>query len=319
MPDETLRQRFEMVAQSAREPVVRRYLEEACRCFSADAYNGAVVMAWNAVAYYIRQVVETISVALFRHNYTILHGQNPPDEMRTINDNLFIHTCRRMGILQDVIDRLGRLRDRRNDCAHPSGIFVLPDETVELVESVRQVVSCQVADERLTEIGILQEFARKASEQEGAAVAQWVEEGLCSQLAHNLLTIFSRNNDVENISGIIGLWHGLWGRLDDISRQRLWNRIIEEIARDVLEGNEAALRTPEELVRLIVWPQPDDTHPSRDRVGQLFVEWLEGLAQSGSFREPDMALARGLRQHMPAPLRDRLQVALQEMTRRYAE
>jgi len=319
MPDETLRRRFEVVVQSANEPMVRQYLEEAYRCFVSEAYNGTVVMTWNAVAYYLRQVIEAISVALFEHNYTILHKQKPPVELWRINDNLFIQTCRRMGVLCDVIGCLDRLRDRRNDCAHPSGIFVSPDETVELAESVRAVVARQVMDERLTDIAILQKFVWTVSEQNGTAIARWVQDTLCPQLAHNLLKIFSSNDEVEDVSGIVGLWRELWNRLDDPIKQRLWDRIERTVQTMLQEGEEATLRTPEELVRFIVWPHPDDEHQSRDRIGQMLVEWLERLAQSGEFREVDMALARRLRQHMPAFLSERFHAVLQEMTRRYTE
>jgi hypothetical protein len=319
MPDETLQRRFEVVVQGTNEPMVRRYLEEAYRCFAAEAYNGTVVMTWNAVAYYLRQVVETISVVLFEYNYTILYDQNPPAELWRINDHLFLQTCRRMGVLCDVIDYLDRLRNRRNDCAHPSGIFVLPDETVELAESIRNVVSRQVTDECLTDMAILREFVQTASEQDGTTIACWVQDALCPKLAHDLLTIFSRNDEVKNISGIVGLWRELWDRLDDPIKQRLWDRIERTVQTMLQEGEEATLRTPEELVRFIVWPHPDDEHQSRDRIGQMLVEWLERLAQSGEFREVDMALARRLRQHMPAFLSERFHAVLQEMTRRYTE
>lgn len=318
MPDEALQERFQRVVQSACEEMVRRYLEEAYRCFAAEAYNGAVVMTWNAVAYYLRQVAEAISVALFKHNYKILQGQDPPPELWRINDNLFIQACKRMGVLSDVIDRLNDLRDCRNKCAHPAGIFASPDETLELVESIRNVISRQVTDERLIDPAIVREFAQVCPEQEGETIAPWVREDLCPQLAHDLLTMFERNDEIKDVLGIIGLWRGLWNRLDGATQQRLWAR-VERIVQAILQETEAALRTPEEAVRLIVWPNPDDEHPSRDRISQLFVEWLERLARSGEFRESDMALARELRQCLPAPLRERLQAALQEMTRRYTE
>jgi hypothetical protein len=53
MPDKVLRQRFKAVANRAVEPLVRQYMEEAYRCFVVGAFNGAVVMIWNAVAYYL--------------------------------------------------------------------------------------------------------------------------------------------------------------------------------------------------------------------------------------------------------------------------
>jgi hypothetical protein len=318
MPEEALRQRFEAVVNSATEPLVRQYLEEAYRCFVAEAFNAAVVMIWNAVAYYLRQVVESISVAFFQHNYRALHDQNPPDELWRINDNLFMQACNRAGILSDVIPALDRLRDRRNHCAHPSGIFVSVDEALELAESIGHVVSRRVAEERLTNPAILREFARNASEPDAEGIAKWVREDLCPQLAHDLLTIFERNDDVTDVSGIIGLWRGLWNRVDEADRQRLWDR-IERIVQNTLRDVDGALRTPEELVRLIVWPAPDAECPPRDRIGELFVTWLEGLAQSGRFKAVDMDLARELRQYLPSYLRERLNYVLQEMARRYVE
>lgn len=318
MPDEALRQRFERIVQNAGEPMVRRYMEEAYRCFVGEAYNGAVVMTWNAIAFYLRQVVEAVGVALFEHNFTVLHRQRPPADLWRINDDLFLQTCRRMGVLSDAIDRLDRLRNRRNDCAHPTGIFVSSDETLELAESVCDVISRQVVDERLTDQAILREFVRIADQRDGETIAPWVREDLCPQLAHDLLTIFERDDEVSDASGIIGLWRGLWDRLDELTQQRLWGR-IERIVEATLQEVETALRSPEEIVRLIIWPNPDDEHSSRDRVGQLFVEWLEQLAQSGEFTAADMELARGLRQHLPASLCGRLRAALQEMSRRYTE
>jgi hypothetical protein len=318
MPDKVLRQRFKAVTNRAVEPLVRQYMEEAYRCFVAEAFNAAVVMIWNAVAYYLRQVVESISVAFFQHNYRVLHNQNPPDELWRINDNLFMQACDRAGILSDVIPALDRPRDRRNHCAHPSGIFVSVDETLELAESISDVVSHRVAEERLTKPAILREFARTASRPDGEAIAQWVQEALCPQLAHDLLTIFERNDGVTDVSGIIGMWRGLWNRVDEATHQRLWSR-IERIVQNTLSDVDNALRTPEELVRLIVWPDPNTKHPLRDRIGELFITWLEGLALSGQFRSVDMDLARELRQYLPPSLRERLQAALQEMARRYVE
>ncbi|PMB33864.1 hypothetical protein CEN47_09905 [Fischerella thermalis CCMEE 5319] len=120
------------------------------------------------------------------------------------------------------------------------------------------------------------------------------------------------------MSGIIGLWRGLWNRVDEVTQQRLWCR-IEKIVQNTLSDVDNALRTTEELVRLIVWPAPDAECSPRDRIGELFVVWLEGLVQSGQFRAVDMDLARGLRQYLPPSLCKRLQAALQEMTRRYTE
>jgi len=320
MPTEDLLERFEVVVQSAQESMVRRYLEEAYRCFTAEAYNGAVVMAWNAVSWYLRQVVEAISIPLFEHNYRILYEQNPPGELWRISDGYFIETCQRMGILGEVADKMGeRQRNIRNRCAHPSGYFATADDTVAFVESIREVVSCRVVEERLQDIATVREFIKAANEEDGEIIASWVYDDICGQLSHNLLTMYMRDEDIRNVSGIVGLWQGLWPRIDERQKEGLWDK-LEQAVKKVLQDEEGTgFRTPEDLVRLIVWPSPDEVHEARDRIGELFVEWFERLAERGDFRAVDMDLAREVRQHMPPALRERLQATLEKMTRRYTE
>jgi hypothetical protein len=318
MSGEALLQRFDTVVQSANELLVRQYLEEARCCFAVEAYNGAVVMAWNAAARYLRQVVKAISVVLFVHNYRVLFGQDPPTELWRINDNMFIQTCQRMGVLNEVISGLDSLRNRRNDCAHPSGLFVSAEEAVELVESSRNLVSRRIADERLTNLAILREFVKSAEERDSRDLARWIQDNLCPQLAHDLLTILLRDDEVQDASVIISLWRGLWHRLKDDQREHLWNR-LERAIPTILQDDGAALLTPEKLVQVIVWPPSDEIHEARDRVGRLYIEWFETLVQEGEFRALDMDLARELRQHLPEPLRGRLQTVLEEMMRRYTD
>jgi hypothetical protein len=305
MSNNVLRQRFNAVVNNTSEPSMRRYLEEAYRCFVAEAFTSMVVMLWNAVAYYLRRVVKSINVGFFEYNYETLYGEKPPEDLIKINDNRFIRACESAGILGDVIPILDRLRRCRNECAHPTGIFVSMHEALELIESLINVISLRIEDQRLTKLPALKEFARITNERDGEAIAQWVHEGLCPQLAHDLLTMFEREDKESDVSGIIGLWRGLWNRLDAETQQRLWDR-IERIVQNTLSDVDNALRTPEQLVRLIVWPAPDAECPPRDRIGELFVDWLEGLAQSGQFRYVDGELAYGLRAHLPIYLRDRL-------------
>ncbi len=305
MSNNVLRQRFKAVVNNTSEPSMRRYLEEAYRCFMAKAFTSMVVMLWNAVAYYLRQVVKSINFGFFEYHYKTLHREEPPEDPIQINDNRFIQACERAGILSNVIQTLDRLRIYRNKCAHPTGIFVSMDEALELIKSVVNVISLRIEDQRLTKLPALREFARITNERDGEAIAQWVHEDLCPQLAHDLLTMFEREDKESDVSGIIGLWRGLWNRLDAETQQRLWDR-LERIVQNTLSDVDNALRTPEQLVRLFIWPAPDAECPPRDRIGELFVNWLEGLAQSGQFRDIDGELAYGLRAHLPISLRDRL-------------
>lgn len=322
MLDKTFLQCFDAVVKSTREDTVCRYLEEARRCFAAEAYNGAVVMTWNAVACYLRQVVEAIGVALFRYNYYAMQAEEPPIELWRINDSLMIQTCKRMGILPGVLQGLDDLRIFRNSCAHPTGVFASDKEAVEFVENIYGCVSRSVNDERLAGIAVVLEFIKMTGEQDGKAIARWVKEDLRLQLAHDLLTIYlSDDADIEDASGIIGLWRELWSEIEDLRKGSLWNR-LESAVREVLEAaanEELTPRTPEELIQLIVWPRPDAMCEPRDRIGALYVEWFESRVQRNILRGADMDLARNLRHDLPDSFRNRLQIVLQEMGRRMIE
>lgn len=317
MSDEAMLQRLEAIVHCAQEPLVCRYMKEALNCFSAEAHNGAVIMTWNAAICYIRKLVEDIGIDLFIHD--INNKDNQPLELSRINDSKFLHACKHTGLLQEAIVRLDRLRNRRNDCAHPSGFFISADETVNLIESISDVICHKISDERLKEIGIVKEYIKKVDIQEGERIASWLHEDLYPQLAYDLLTMFISNDDIKNVSGIIGLWHKLWSRLDDAQQRRLWNR-LEQSVQAVLEdetGN--TLRTPEQFAQLICWPSTDDEHKVRDRIGILYIEWFKKIVQEDTVRSADLELARQLRQYLPVPLRESLQSILQEMIRRYIE
>jgi hypothetical protein len=225
MPDKVLRQRFKAVANRAVEPLVRQYMEESYRCFVAEAFNAAVVMIWNAVACYLRQVVRINQrITFFQHNYRVLYNQNPPDELWRINDNLFMQACERSGILSDVIPALDRPRDRRNHCAHPSGFFVSASEALELAESISNVISCRFEDVCLTEPAILKEFARTASRPRRRSDSAVGSRGPVPAIGTTIcLRFLNAMTDVTNASGIIGMWRGLWNRVDEATHQRLWS------------------------------------------------------------------------------------------------
>ncbi len=318
--NEDLVQRFKTIVQSAFEPVVRKYIEEALRCFSARAYNGAIVMIWNATIYYLHQVVETISFALFEHSYQILHGKRPPNELRHINDSLFVQTYQGIGLLQEeAADRVNKLRDCRNYCAHPTGRFFSADKVMELSEIAYEFISRRITEECLCNIAVIKEFIKTANKQEGETLAPWIQSDLCLQLAHELLKIFLQDDEeVSDLSGIMGLWHQIWERLDNAQKGTLWDRLEQKVVPAILSEGISPY-TPEDLTRLIVWPSPDEEHETRDKIGKLYVEWFEIKVQEDNFRSVDIDLARNLRQHLSAPLRERLQSVLQEMIRRFAE
>ncbi len=63
-------------------------------------------------------------------------------------------------------------------------------EALELIESMFNVIARRIEDQRLTKLDVLKKFATITNERDGEAIAQWVREDLCPQLAHDLLTKF---------------------------------------------------------------------------------------------------------------------------------
>ncbi len=317
MPDPALARRIAAVVETTCEPDVRRYLEEAYKCFMAEAYSAAVVMAWNAVACHMRHVVEKIGEAFFAYHYSAVHKGNPPKSMRDVHDSHLVTTCKRMGVLPSdpVHIAVDTLRNRRNDCAHPTGLFASEEELVDLLDKLCIYLRQSVSDVRLSPQAALEFIMdEEQNEQEILQIVAWVHESHCEQLAHHMLTMFLTNEDVDT-SRLEVLWKRLWERVDDEGRRHLWVR-LEHAVQQALD-DENRLRTPEDLLALIVWPSPEDSHEVRDCIGELYLSWLEKRLEQNDFAERDMKLARELRQYLPANLRTRANTLWQEMIRRY--
>src|SRR5262245_34172447 len=103
--------------------------------------------------------------------------------------------------------------------------------------------------------------------QDGTELANWVQNELQSQLAHDLLTMYLRDDTVEDPTGVIALWQGLWNHLNDIDKERLWGR-LKQAVEDILDDARVVinLRNQEDMVNFIVWPQSDYVHAIRDQI-----------------------------------------------------
>jgi hypothetical protein len=332
VPDTTLLQGFDAIVNSAVEVDVRRYLEEARKCFGADANNAAVVMAWCGVILYFRKVVEKFGFDFLAYQRWVIDiGQqtetHPEDALNNwksriiekswegVSDRQLLEACARMKL--DLPERVwGEFRIKRNAFAHPDMEFSTPEEALELVKSGREVFNRRAQTELLAEIADLFAYAKQTTDSTGVQQAAYclnASDNDVLESAHRVLDAFTKEREASQ-EGLIALWEALWRRLDDGRKGSLWKHIEQEL-QDVLDDANP-LRSPEEMARFIVWPDPGTEHEGRDRIAEMYVAWLEHRVSDNEFINADMGLARDLRQHLPEPWQERLQCALEEMIRR---
>ncbi len=330
MPNTTLIQEFDAIVSSVAEDDVRRYLEEARKCFAAGANNATVVMAWCGVVLYFRRVVERISFDFLAYQlwaldisqerkekpeYAFNNWKRPiiENKWQKVGDLQLLKACARVGIRVADQVRGSEFRIRRNALAHPGMEFVTPEEALDLVKSGQDVYSHSVRDERFGDIVNLFTYAKQTTDDqavEQAARYLSAPDDDILEYAHKVLNAFTGSEDAS-VEGVTGLWKALWSRLDDGRKKSLWKQ-IERKLQAILDDPEAP-RRPEDLARFVVWPDPFAEHKARDRIAEMYITWLEDRVSNDEIIDDDMVLARGLRQHLSGPLRERLQRVLEEM------
>jgi len=242
VPDTTLLQEFDAIADSAMEPDVRRYLEEARRCFGAGANNAAVVMAWCGVILYFRRVVERFGFDFLAYQRWAIdiseetHSEDAFDkwkssiiqkQWRGVSDHQLLEACKRMKL--DVPGEVkSEFRVKRNAFAHPDMEFATPGEALELVRSGLEVYKRRVETAYLTDIVDL--FAYATQTTDSAAVQQTVHflnasDNAVLEYAHKVLDAFTDGRGTSQ-EGLTALWEALWKRLDEGRRESLWKHIV---------------------------------------------------------------------------------------------
>ena len=330
MSSTTLMQEFDAILNSIAEADVRRYFEEARRCFTAGASSAAVVMTWCGVVLYFRRIVERFGFDFLAYQLWAIdisqeerledafnNWKCPIVEKRwqRVNDQQLLEACKRMGL--QVPERVQvEFRIKRNALAHPDMEFVTPEEALELIRSGQEVYSRRVENEQLTDIDGLFAYAKQTTD--GAAVKQTadhlnVTDDDALQYAHRALDAFTKDEEASQ-EGLAAFWGALWDRLHEQGKESLWRHIEREL--QVILDDPVSLRTPEDMAGFIIWPDLHAEHKSRDKIAKMYLAWLEDRVNTDEFIDADMVLARDLRDHLPEPWRERFQRVLEEMIRR---
>lgn len=322
MPGQILLVRFDQVLQVTAEPEVCRYLEEARRCFAAEAYSAAVVMAWCAIMLHLHLAITNIGLGFFDYHHRKLENREMPSELGQVNvgqvnDSILLRTCERMGLMPDIAAALQNFRECRNRCAHPTGQFVSEEEAIRLVETAVPFLQKTLQSIKLEDKVALREYAREANTIDNR-LADWLDPQIRLEVAHGLLSMLLNDQEVGNSEGVRTLWRSVWNKLGPNQQDSLWNRL--EWAVDEAYDNQSATPSPEEVFGYVVWPPADGNNPHRDRVGEAYLDGLECRLQENNFMAKDLQLAIDLRQHLPpSEQKNRLIGILSEMTRRLAE
>jgi hypothetical protein len=126
----------------------REYLEEALRCFKAEAYRAAIVMCWNVAYDHLCDQIVKKHLSAFNAQMSIqFTKQKPPpvgtrDDFHEFNERRVLEVCRAAGILdKNVYAILDTSLDTRNRAAHASGsTFKQPQAENYILELINNAI-----------------------------------------------------------------------------------------------------------------------------------------------------------------------------------
>lgn len=128
-------------------PEQQDYLDEAIRCFRAEAWRGAALMSWNLAFDHLVQVIVTTRLADFNAAYAKQYQKKPLTfsdraDFQEVKESVVIDIARAAGITDKTQHQvLDRNLGVRNSIAHPSAFpFKQPQSEAFILEVVQTVV-----------------------------------------------------------------------------------------------------------------------------------------------------------------------------------
>jgi hypothetical protein len=123
------------------------YLDEALRCFRAEAWRAAAIMAWNLAFDHLCGFVVTRKLAEFNGAYPTIGKKKPAtiaqrSDLQELKESEVILVCRTARITDGTQHKcLERNLGIRNDIAHPSAVsFEQPNSEAFILEVVQTIV-----------------------------------------------------------------------------------------------------------------------------------------------------------------------------------
>ncbi|MGH9803449.1 MAG: hypothetical protein ACRD82_24050 [Blastocatellia bacterium] len=246
----TLELRLAQSINRVKDPEFFPFLEEAWRCFNAQALNAACVWVYTAAICYVKALVKLVGEDIFEFRY-LNPGQDAAGKKRdtqkeykglnVIKDFEVIKVCEEMGMLNlrdaTILNWVSKLRDKRNDLAH--GHWNKPATVDEVINFTEKAVTHFLAiplDVRQTVVDIftLRDFAKYANIPLTYERAQKLMPGvnkdiekLCSDLLGDYLL---KEADQVGIDNVKALWRASYGRLPDENQARIQKQVIGKMA-----------------------------------------------------------------------------------------
>lgn len=290
----------ESVLQEVSELDVRRYLDEALKCFSAGAYDAAIIMGWSATIAHLIHQVNKIGLEVFQYAFRQAYPErkklpDTPDDLVGDDDRAFVQVCEQMRFLRVGSDNLHRFRERRNKSAHPNNTPADQSEAKRHLCLCLDVARHSVASVRIRDDALLVEYALRSGSS-AETIVDLIDSDFRLSTATKLLDAYLSNSGPE-YDALLGVWRQLWALLGEMERTELWRRLASEVVR-VLKGRND-FRNGEELARLIVWPVPTQRNLYRDFIARRYVSDLKRKVQDGSFSSEDKKFALWLYERLP--------------------
>jgi hypothetical protein len=125
----------------------RDYLDEALRCFRAEAWRAAVIMSWNVAFDHLCEAIVSTKLADFNRAFPTAFPKLAQTivqraDLRDVKESVVIKVSRTANIVDKTQFKcLERSLDIRNDAAHPSGAgFNQPKAEAYILDVVETIV-----------------------------------------------------------------------------------------------------------------------------------------------------------------------------------
>lgn len=307
MSGSTLLREVEKTLQWVKEADVRHWLGEASRCFQAEAYDAAVVMAWSATIAHLVGETRRIGPEVFQYAFRKAYRDrkkvpNGPEELVGEDDKAFIQACEQMRFLRVTKDELHRFRDLRNHSAHPIGNQVDERKATRFLGLCLKIVSRQTGDVSILDDTLLVEYALESGTS-AETLVDLVDARYRLSAAQRLMDTYISNSGPE-YDALVGVWYRIWDLLDEPERKQLWRKIAFEVVRAMQGRND--FRNGEELARFIVWPVPSQKHLYRDFIARQYIADLRRKVQDGTFSPEDKDFALWFYDRLPKEFQQQL-------------
>lgn len=283
-------------------------------------------MMWCAAIARLQFEIEQIGDRpVFELEYQAEFGSESscPEDLKKIEDSKLIRVSCRLGVVsKEEEEALEQCRDRRNNCAHPSGVFVDVNESLEYAQTLSNVLitrPARVPWNRIVEI-IKTERVKLTDEQAEHIVSSIAPMDKTQEVMNQLLSTFLSTDNFEVRDNIRRVWPRLGEILSPEQRTQLMKRLARELARfqgvRIVERDSGIEECPTddvapieinatEVADLIFWQDLGKGTWYQKWIYEYLVSEYERFATERAGRGIDVMVLRQLYEYAPDEFRDR--------------